>query len=64
MKKIVFYEVLTDKDAWRGSYSIELNSMKNRQSALEQAIYNAKTHGGNVFAVDVNGEREKIYPLS
>ena len=62
MKEILFFEVLSDKGNWRGSYSPLLDRMPNRASAREQALYNAKTHGGTVWTVDVDQTRTQIWP--
>jgi hypothetical protein len=56
----MIYTVKNVKGDWRGSYSISYNK-ENQPSPLEQAIINAKSHGGTVYLVKEDGE-EQIWP--
>ncbi len=59
--KVTLYEVMSDKEKWRGSYSTSLN-LPNQPDALSQAIINAKSHNGKVFAVYEDDSRELVWP--
>lgn len=54
------YTVKNSKGDWRGSYSASYNK-ENQPSPLEQAIINAKSHGGTVYLVKEDGE-EQVWP--
>lgn len=54
------YEVQTEKGFFRGNYDASYYK-ENQPTPLEQAIINAKSHGGKVFLVD--GDKvEQVYP--
>lgn len=54
------YEVQTERGLWRGNYDVSYNK-ENQPTPLEQAIINAKSHGGRVFLVDEENA-EQVYP--
>lgn len=64
MQNIKFYEVKTAKGKWMGSYSPKLDSMKDRPTAFEQAVINAKHHGGVVHSVNEAGEDKLAWPFT
>lgn len=61
-QEILFFEVVSDKGSWRGSYSPQLDKMPNRASAREQALYNAKIYGGSVWEVYQDQPNIQIWP--
>jgi len=63
MKDIKFYEVLSQKGDWRGIYSPQLDSALNVGcDAFNMAKINARHHGGSVYEVDSEGQRELVWP--
>jgi hypothetical protein len=59
MKEIAFYEVISAKGTWMGSYSPKAEK-PNQPNALEQAQINLRQSGGKIFRVFADGEREEI----
>lgn len=63
MNNINFYEVLDSKERFMGIYSTKFDSeIQLGIGALQMAQINAKHHGGQIFAVTFDGERELVWP--
>lgn len=59
MKETAFYEVISEKGTWMGSYS-PLCEKSNQPSALDMARINHRQSGGKIFRVFSDGEREEV----
>ena len=63
MKDIKFYEVQDVKDRVMGIYSPELDFVLDVGcNAFNMAQINARHHGGKIFEVNSEGERELVWP--
>lgn len=63
MNNIDFYEVISSKGKWMGSYSKQFDGKINvGASALTMAQMNAKRNDGKIYSVDFDGNRELVSP--